>query len=241
MPSGCLAASSSLRNTPTPSATSRCWATPSPNRTAQVSASPPSTAALAKIAANHQGRWNADPQRHPIRILIATDAARENVNLQNNCADLFHFDIPWNPSRIEQRNGRIDRKLQQSPVVRCMYFGCCRSAEDRVLDVIVSKTRTIQESWAAWHRLSGGALMKPWPWHCARAHRRADPYHSSGRHHLCGIDRSGKRPERAEPGQRARAFHRHRARQPWTRAHPAVGNGSRAGQRSARATGSSAS
>lgn len=89
--------------------------------------------------------WNADPQRHPIRILIATDAAREGVNLQNNCADLFHFDIPWNPSRIEQRNGRIDRKLQQSPVVRCMYFVLPQRAEDRVLDVIVSKTRTIQE------------------------------------------------------------------------------------------------
>mgnify|MGYP000851033563 FL=1 len=89
--------------------------------------------------------WNADPQRHPIRILIATDAAREGVNLQNNCADLFHFDIPWNPSRIEQRNGRIDRKLQQSPIVRCMYFVLPQRAEDRVLDVIVSKTRKIHE------------------------------------------------------------------------------------------------
>jgi len=89
--------------------------------------------------------WNADPQRHPIRILIATDAAREGVNLQNNCADLFHFDIPWNPSRIEQRNGRIDRKLQQAPVVRCLYFVLPQRAEDRVLDVIVKKTRTIHE------------------------------------------------------------------------------------------------
>ncbi|MGA0200206.1 MAG: helicase-related protein, partial [Prochlorotrichaceae cyanobacterium] len=50
--------------------------------------------------------FNADPQKHPLRILIATDAAREGVNLQNYCADLFHFDVPWNPSRMEQRNGR---------------------------------------------------------------------------------------------------------------------------------------
>ncbi|GCL40113.1 helicase-like protein [Sphaerospermopsis reniformis] len=56
--------------------------------------------------------FNSDPSRHPLRILIATDAAREGVNLQNHCADLFHFDVPWNPSRMEQRNGRIDRKLQ---------------------------------------------------------------------------------------------------------------------------------
>ena len=54
-----------------------------------------------------------DPQQaHPIRILIATDAAREGLNLQAHCWNLFHFDVPWNPSRMEQRNGRIDRKLQ---------------------------------------------------------------------------------------------------------------------------------
>lgn len=89
--------------------------------------------------------FNADPHKHPLRILIATDAAREGVNLQNNCADLFHFDVPWNPGRIEQRNGRIDRKLQQSPEVRCMYFVLPQRAEDRVLDVLVKKTRTIHE------------------------------------------------------------------------------------------------
>jgi hypothetical protein len=67
------------------------------------------------------------------------------VNLQNNCADLFHFDVPWNPGRIEQRNGRIDRKLQQAPEVNCMYFVLPQRAEDRVLDVLVKKTRTIHE------------------------------------------------------------------------------------------------
>ena len=50
--------------------------------------------------------------KHPLRILIATDAAREGLNLQAHCWNLFHFDVPWNPSRMEQRNGRIDRKLQ---------------------------------------------------------------------------------------------------------------------------------
>ena len=52
------------------------------------------------------------PAKHPVRILVATDAAREGLNLQAHCWNLFHFDIPWNPSRMEQRNGRIDRKLQ---------------------------------------------------------------------------------------------------------------------------------
>lgn len=89
--------------------------------------------------------FNADPTKHPLRILIATDAAREGVNLQNYCADLFHMDIPWNPSRIEQRNGRIDRKLQREPHVRCHYFVLPQRAEDRVLDVLVKKTETIQQ------------------------------------------------------------------------------------------------
>lgn len=89
--------------------------------------------------------FNADPSVHPLRILIATDAAREGVNLQNYCADLFHFDVPWNPSRMEQRNGRIDRKLQREAQVRCYYFVLPQRSEDRVLDVLVQKTARIQK------------------------------------------------------------------------------------------------
>jgi superfamily II DNA or RNA helicase len=89
--------------------------------------------------------FNADPGRHPLRILIATDAAREGLNLQAHCWNLFHFDVPWNPSRMEQRNGRIDRKLQPSPIVYCHYFFYKQRPEDRVLEALVRKTRTIRE------------------------------------------------------------------------------------------------
>jgi superfamily II DNA or RNA helicase len=92
-----------------------------------------------------QRRFNADPARDPLRILLATDAAREGLNFQAHCADLFHFDLPWNPGRIEQRNGRIDRKLQPSPIVRCHYFVLPQRAEDRVLEVLVRKTETIKK------------------------------------------------------------------------------------------------
>jgi superfamily II DNA or RNA helicase len=88
--------------------------------------------------------FNMNPAKHPLRILIATDAAREGVNLQNYCADLFHFDVPWNPSRMEQRNGRIDRKLQRAPEVRCHYFFFKQRPEDQVLAALVKKTDTIQ-------------------------------------------------------------------------------------------------
>jgi superfamily II DNA/RNA helicase len=88
--------------------------------------------------------FNADPDEHPVRILLATDAAREGLNLQTHCGDLFHFDVPWNPARLEQRNGRIDRKLQPEPEVRCHYFVHLQRPEDRVLRALVQKTETIK-------------------------------------------------------------------------------------------------
>ncbi|PDW03694.1 hypothetical protein CJ255_07650 [Candidatus Viridilinea mediisalina] len=91
-----------------------------------------------------QRRFNSPPALDPLRILLATDAAREGLNFQAHCADLFHFDLPWNPGRIEQRNGRIDRKLQPEPEVRCHYFVLPQRAEDRVLEVLVRKTETIK-------------------------------------------------------------------------------------------------
>ena len=91
-----------------------------------------------------QRRFNSDPASDPLRILLATDAAREGLNFQAHCTDLFHFDLPWNPGRIEQRNGRIDRKLQPAPKVRCHYFVLPQREEDRVLEVLVKKTETIK-------------------------------------------------------------------------------------------------
>jgi hypothetical protein len=92
-----------------------------------------------------QRRFNTDPAKDPLRILLATDAAREGLNFQAHCTDLFHFDLPWNPGRIEQRNGRIDRKLQPAPEVRCHYFVLPQRAEDHVLEVLVRKTETIKK------------------------------------------------------------------------------------------------
>ncbi|HEX7380027.1 MAG TPA: DISARM system SNF2-like helicase DrmD [Pirellulales bacterium] len=88
--------------------------------------------------------FNTDRAKHPLRILIATDAAREGLNLQAHCWNLFHFDVPWNPGRMEQRNGRIDRKLQPNPVVYCHYFFYRQRPEDRILAALVKKTERIK-------------------------------------------------------------------------------------------------
>ena len=93
--------------------------------------------------------FNEPPDRHPLRILVATDAAREGINLQAQCWNLFHFDVPWNPSRLEQRNGRIDRKLQPSPEVFCHYFVYEQRPEDAVLKSSKPSAAACSKKWAA--------------------------------------------------------------------------------------------
>ena len=104
--------------------------------------------------------FNTDPLKHPVRILIATDAAREGLNLQAYCHNLFHFDVPWNPSRMEQRNGRIDRKLQSRPEVFCHYFVYKQRPEDRILQVLVRKTETIKEELGSLSQVIDSSLAK---------------------------------------------------------------------------------
>lgn len=63
-----------------------------------------------------------DPATSPVRILLATDAASEGIDLQRNCSQLNHYEICWNPSRMEQRNGRLDRHGQRAREVRVYHF-----------------------------------------------------------------------------------------------------------------------
>jgi superfamily II DNA/RNA helicase len=60
-----------------------------------------------------ENAFQAGPEESLVRILLATDAAAEGSNLQNHCYRLIHYEIPWNPNRMEQRNGRIDRHGQK--------------------------------------------------------------------------------------------------------------------------------
>jgi len=57
--------------------------------------------------------FQASPKDSPIRILLATDAASEGIDLQKHCNYLIHLEIPYNPNVMEQRNGRIDRHGQR--------------------------------------------------------------------------------------------------------------------------------
>ncbi|BBX48054.1 DISARM system SNF2-like helicase DrmD [Mycobacterium cookii] len=56
-----------------------------------------------------RARFNTDPSREKLRVLLATDAAGEGIDLQDYCYRLVNYDIPFNPNRLEQRIGRVDR------------------------------------------------------------------------------------------------------------------------------------
>lgn len=82
--------------------------------------------------------FQASPDDSPVRILLATDAASEGINLQNHCHRLVHVEIPWNPNRLEQRNGRIDRHGQKHDV-EVFHFvakGYRSGARDRPRDAL---------------------------------------------------------------------------------------------------------
>ena len=66
--------------------------------------------------------FQAAPDLSKVRVLLATDAASEGIDLQNHCSRLLHYEIPWNPNRMEQRNGRVDRHGQKSDPVRVFHF-----------------------------------------------------------------------------------------------------------------------
>lgn len=66
--------------------------------------------------------FQTSPEISPVRILLATDAASEGLDFQNFCHKLIHYEIPWNPNRMEQRNGRVDRHGQKADKVQVYHF-----------------------------------------------------------------------------------------------------------------------
>lgn len=79
-----------------------------------------------------------------VRILLATDAASEGADFQKYCRNLIHYEIPWNPIRLEQRNGRIDRHGQKADEVRIHHFVYKNQEDSEFLKHIVDKVETIR-------------------------------------------------------------------------------------------------
>lgn len=89
------------------------------------------------------GRWTGVPKddvtaklgNGELRVLLCTDAASEGLNLQAAGA-LINYDLPWNPSRVEQRIGRIDRIGQRADSVRIVNLVLADSVDERVYEVL---------------------------------------------------------------------------------------------------------
>lgn len=79
------------------------------------------------------------------RVLVATDCISEGVNLQERFDAVIHYDLSWNPTRQEQREGRVDRFGQTTDKVRILtYYGIDNQIDGIVLEVLLRKHRTIR-------------------------------------------------------------------------------------------------
>ncbi|MEC4684043.1 MAG: helicase-related protein [Nitrospirota bacterium] len=83
---------------------------------------------------------------HGPRILVATDCLSEGINLQGYFDAVIHYDLSWNPTRHEQREGRVDRFGQPKPSVRViLYYGANNPVDGAVLKVILRKANQIRK------------------------------------------------------------------------------------------------
>jgi hypothetical protein len=81
------------------------------------------------------------------RVLVATDCLSEGINLQDHFDAVVHYDLSWNPTRHEQREGRVDRYGQPTKVVRVLtYYGLDNLIDGRVLDVLINKHNKIRKA-----------------------------------------------------------------------------------------------
>jgi superfamily II DNA or RNA helicase len=79
------------------------------------------------------------------RVLVATDCLSEGINLQDHFDAVIHYDLSWNPTRHEQREGRVDRFGQTTPVVRVtLMYGVNNPVDGAVLEVILRKAERIR-------------------------------------------------------------------------------------------------
>jgi superfamily II DNA or RNA helicase len=82
---------------------------------------------------------------HPRRVLVATDCLSEGINLQHAFDAVVHYDLSWNPTRHEQREGRVDRYGQPRPTVKTVtLYGTDNLIDGLVLDVLIRKHRKIR-------------------------------------------------------------------------------------------------
>ena len=86
-------------------------------------------------------------EKAPRRVLVATDCLSEGINLQQAFSAVVHYDLPWNPNRLEQREGRVDRFGQSRKTVKAaLIFGKDNPIDGAVLNVLLRKAKEINKA-----------------------------------------------------------------------------------------------
>ncbi len=110
-----------------------------------------------------RSQFTADPSKEPVRVLLATDAAGEGIDLQTYCHRLVNFDIPFNPSRLEQRIGRIDR-YGQTEAPQVFHFVPERASSTygsdlRFMEIIARKIAQVEYDLGSANQVVGAEIQ----------------------------------------------------------------------------------
>ncbi len=100
-----------------------------------------------RVPSAHRQELVEELIEHPKRVLVATDCLSEGINLQEGFDAVIHYDLSWNPTRHEQREGRVDRYGQRSKEVRVITcYGSDNRIDGLVMDVLLRKHQSIRNS-----------------------------------------------------------------------------------------------
>ena len=94
-----------------------------------------------------------------VRLLLATDAASEGINMQQECRWIIHYDIPWSPSKLVQRNGRVSRYGQYRDV-SISYFRCDQEEDINFLSYVAGKVCKVQDDLGSVERVFDAAIQR---------------------------------------------------------------------------------
>jgi superfamily II DNA or RNA helicase len=94
-----------------------------------------------------------------VRLLLATDAASEGINMQEACRWIVHYDIPWSPSKLQQRNGRVSRHGQARDV-SVHYFRCDEEEDMNFLFHVAEKVEQVRQDLGSVERIFDAAIQR---------------------------------------------------------------------------------
>ena len=94
-----------------------------------------------------------------VRLLLATDAASEGINMQECCRWIIHYDIPWSPSKLQQRNGRVSRHGQVRDV-SVHYFRCDEEEDMNFLFRVAEKVEQVRQDLGSVERIFDAAIQR---------------------------------------------------------------------------------